>query len=89
MSDSPNKPRIGFTLTFFDPNESNCAIYQKIFRNDENVDIKNISIQETKGYDCLIVPMNSAFGIKSSTGFVHDILTYVKIFVNIFLKLSN
>lgn len=77
MTDLPNKPRIGFTLTFFDSNESNCTIYQKIFRNDDFVDVKNISIDETKGYDCLIVPLNSAFGIKSSTGFVNNILTYV------------
>lgn len=76
---------IGFKVTFTDPDESVCAVYQKHFRNDTNVGIKNESVKSLTGYDCLIVPLNSGFGLKNSFGLTSELLRYARYGIIVFV----
>lgn len=76
MTGEISLPNVGFKITFTSPDETICSLYQKHFRTDSHIAIKNVSAVELKGFDCLVVPMNSGFGLKCSAGLTSNLLGY-------------
>jgi hypothetical protein len=71
-------------LILADKSESVISTYQKYFYYDKNVETKKKDVRELEGYDCLILPSSSGFGIQHSTGFVRELITYIFFCISIF-----
>jgi serine/threonine protein kinase len=64
-------------LIIADKSESVTNTYQKYFYYDKSVETKKKDVRELEGYDCLILPSSSGFGIHHSSGFVRDLVSWL------------
>jgi hypothetical protein len=71
-------------LILADKSESVTNTYQKYFYYDKSVETKKKDVRELEGYDCLILPNSSGFGIQHSSGFVRELIRYVFFFIFFF-----